>query len=858
MLPLYTKTKGLLKRCSLNYKLTQEGTSEYEQAVIRVVILSAILLYFLIHSFISGSQNITTAPMVVLVGVFVAASLANILSFRPIPGKCTTRRTITLLVDLSVLSYGLHLGEDVSTICFIIYLWLIVGYGMRFGQRYLFAGTIIGVFEFSIVLHTTDYWIEQRTAGYGLLIGLIILPIFFSVLLSKLTKARAAAENANKAKSVFLANMSHEIRTPLNGVICMSELLSSTNLTEEQKELSRTLRASAQSLLSLIEDVLDISKIEAGKFSIEYAAFDLHMLINNIISMMRIQAEAKGILLKLSITATTQYRLFGDPHHLRQVFVNLIGNAIKFTEHGSVTLNITTVREDSHNSRIRFEVIDTGIGIPISAQNCIFDSFTQADSSTTRKYGGTGLGTTISKQIVELMGGSIGLLSEEGKGSTFWFEVDFDKQNVMDELENQNELNNIHVLVLCNNDNSYIKDSLLSWGISSDWCDATSLAIQKLSKPTPYHQYSSIIVDSESLIHSNEHAVKFSRQCKRHASIPMIYIVSGNEDAANYIDGYDFIVDSNSDKSALFNALHAANVGALEDINSVSMRNASNLDSGSKPRLNILIAEDNPTNQLVITKILERARHIPHIVNNGQEALDAIKSSKYDIIILDMNMPVMGGIEAANIYCKTTPQTDRAPLIILTANATKEARNQCQNDGIDAYLTKPINIGLLLNTIEKLAKNNNYVDTSKSNTRVNLDDLTNSNIEEHASLVDIKTLDDIKSLSDDVSFMHSLIKGYISDTEKTINSMEVAISSNDYENYHDLAHALKGSSGSIGAKALYLICGDVSSFQQDASDYISSLQLIIKTFTETKALLEDYAAKNRQDYMCNEAVNNSL
>ena len=828
-----------LKSQTLSYSLTDEGSSEFQQAVIRVVILSAIFIYFVSIYYVNGVHDIATEPMVILVGTFFAGSLVNILSFRYIPGKCITRRIITLLVDLSVLSYGLHIGGSAATVCFSVYLWLLVGYGLRYGQNYLFAGTLIGCVEFLYVLQHTDYWIEQKTAGYGLLVGLIVLPIFFSSLLRKLTKARAIAEEANKSKSQFLANMSHEIRTPLNGVIGMSELLNGTSLSNEQRELTRTILSSANTLFSLIEDVLDISKIEAGKFTIEETEFDLHALVDNTIRMMRVQSESKGLFLRSFLSPSTPFNLIGDPHHLRQVFINLIGNAIKFTETGGVELVVATVSENDDSVSIQFEVSDSGIGIPEDRQHSIFDSFTQADSSTTRKYGGTGLGTTISKQIIMQMGGQIGVHSTVGVGSTFWVQTEFKKQKKAIDINDKSAFHNIKAIYINEQCESSVVDSLNTWGISHESFPSYEHALHAIENLLDDDIYNTVVIDALGVQNDSQKLPSMLSSQSRTKNIPLILISNDytTTESAQLVHGYISVLTSPIDMSELYNALHATCVSTPEEGRLASSSYSDISLNNAQGSLEILVAEDNPTNQLVISKILEHAGHSCVICNNGKEALDTIEENNFDLLIMDMQMPTMGGIEAAKIYNFSNASTHKVPIIILTANATIEARRDCEDAKIDAFLTKPIDAPALLGTIRKLC-----------NTEPNKCNLENNSSKEPArptespdtQLLNIDSIQSISDLSEDPDFIKQVIDTFINDGKQLLLDMETSLAANKTGRYLEHIHALKGSAGSLGAEKLFELCRTTLVAERNTINYIDNLKKIVTLFSDTCDHLSNY------------------
>ena len=410
----------------LNARLKGTGDSEPEQAKLRLAIASLLLIYFCVP----WSRDARFADIfnsVPNIRIITATSIA-LLIFAAIvknPQPSPTRRVAGIVLDIVSLSIVLYWTDGDHVPLFVFYLWVTLGNGFRYGTRYLYISFGVSLIGFTAALLWSSYWQQNQSFAISLLIILMVLPLYAGVLLKNLHEAIASAKQANEAKSRFLANMSHELRTPLNGVIGMGDLLRETKLNYEQQELLGTMHSSANALLELIENVLDIAKIEAGKILIDSKDLDLHALVNSVIYMLAPLGEKKGLTVSCTFEPDTPFALQGDQQHLRQVLINLVNNAIKFTAKGSIIVQVRMVGGTALKPRIRFEIIDTGIGIEESAISKIFDDFTQADTSTSRSYGGTGLGTTISKELVELMGGQIGVESQVDHGSMFWFEIPF-------------------------------------------------------------------------------------------------------------------------------------------------------------------------------------------------------------------------------------------------------------------------------------------------------------------------------------------------------------------------------------------------------------------------------------------------
>src|SRR5436190_2223518 len=434
--PMTPGANGVIAR--LRARLAARPDTEHEQALVR-----------LLNSLLFGIYLIPQDLAHWLVYfVYLVATFGILASIVIQPGASPLRRTLGAAADAAMVTWTLIEFGEAGGPLYLIFLWITLANGFRYGANYLLITLVFCVVGFGTALALSEFWVEHRTLGIGLLVGLVVLSLYVKRLVTQLFDAIARAEAANQAKRRFISVVSHELRTPLNAIIGMADLLRDTALTREQADMLHTLRSSSRLMLAQVDDVLDFSKIEAGKLTLEKADFDLHALVNSTSRILSAQAAAKGLEIIASIMPEVPPAVRGDPHHLRQVLINLVGNALKFTEKGNVTVHVSSQSESADQVRLKFSIRDTGIGIPPEAQAKIFESFTQADQSTTRRFGGTGLGTTIAKQLVELMGGRIGLESAVGLGSTFWFEVELEKQPERAGVAGAGELAGARVLLV--------------------------------------------------------------------------------------------------------------------------------------------------------------------------------------------------------------------------------------------------------------------------------------------------------------------------------------------------------------------------------------------------------------------------
>ena len=867
------KKLSYFNQLSKKIKLTNRS-SELEQSIVRILIATALIIYLLYQSQIGDESQLNLSTHFQWVAtIFILSAITITLCIIKWPDNSTSRHVVAIFLDMGALTYILIEAEGHASPFYAIYLWLIIGYGFRFGKKYLFIALILALIGFGYVISSIPFWRNNLYLSIGLWVGMLMNSLYLNTLLGRLYKALDQAEIANRAKRHFISSISHELRTPLNAIIGMVDLMESSPLNKDQKEMLNCMSTTSQVMLSQIEDVLDFAKIEAGKMTVENSRFDLYQLVFSIIDIFRYQINPNKVVLNPVIACDVPQYLIGDARHIRQIMVNLIGNAVKFTEQGRITIRIKKIELSNNNIVLRFFIIDTGIGIAYHAQPSIFDSFKQADESTARRYGGTGLGTAICQQLVKLMQGKIGFTSEPGMGSEFWFDLPLEISNHR-EVTKHNHIHeeNLYLFIVSDHENQLknVKNYFSKYTPEITYSKFSTVSAEAIVKKIQDNRKINLLMidfpmsmagycelEHQALVRK---IITSIEQSEMRSSITTGLIIphglsSKLADELIISLGLTGVLHAPIQKNHLENymQLHLAANAINENKNGSNLVQQNHGQDGialQRPevaRAHILIAEDNPVNRKVLQKILDRAGYHYSIAKDGDEALDLIDKTKFDAIVLDMNMPGMSGLEIARIYNIISAKDERAPMIMFSANVTPDAKESSLKAGVDEFLPKPVKIDVFLEVLNKLL--------ARKKTEKNLRSISNHSVtelvEKNHAVLELATLLDLEGVSTDPAFLDELIQEFIIENKKTILKFEDAMHIKNIDDIKDILHYLKGSAVSVGAMELLQYCKNIEklNFQEVENSKENIIHSLKSHANNLCGALENYRFQRRKNTM---------
>ena len=816
------------KRLMVN--LRGRPDSEHEMSFNRLALSVAFLACVLL-------LNPKPAAIPELIG-YCIVSVAIFVQILIDPAVRVTRRFVVLVTDLSITSYAIHANGRYGAAFYPFYLWIVFGNGFRFGIPYLHTASLVSVVCFGLVVWFTPYWHDMPILSVGLLCGLVLLPAYAGTLIRKLEKAKQEAEAASRAKSYFLASVSHELRTPLTAIIGLSAHLQDSDLPHDQRTMAGTIATAGRSLLSLINQLLDFARLGAKGITVTAKPFELIDMLVSVRELMKVGAGDKGVRIVLHVAPRTPLTINGDESHLRDILVNLVGNAVKFTETGTITISADADPIPAGGYKLRLAVADTGIGIDDEAQQHIFESFRQADNTIIDRFGGTGLGLAICKQVAELLGGEIGVHSKIGEGSTFWFTA---KVEAADEIDAARRPSDRQFILLSSDTDliAALRLRLYRYDIAL-LAESSIEEVRGLAHDVPVGTASAVLVDERELARRSIE-IEDLRHMLGHEIMPVLLRdPDAQEDAGPLLERtFISIVDQASSDEEFAGAL---GIGAAAGPQAM-FRNPPEEITRPDRTLNILVADDNVMNQKVFAMILGRAGHQVTVAGDGEAALDVMKDHAVDIVLMDVNMPVLNGIEATKLYRFTALGRKRIPIVGITADASVETSERCIEAGMDACISKPVETGPLLDLVSRLTDAGEASAISSFDPSGVVTPLFRAEAPSTPA-INWEKLRDLEELGGP-EFVADLLGQYVIDAENLIEAVAAAVEAGHLQGFRDGTHALRSSGANIGADKVAELCLhfqriERSEFDAKGEQHLAALR------TELNCVREALAERNRE------------